>query len=277
MRIRITVLVENLAKGRGILGEHGLSFYVEAGERCLLFDTGQGGAIRNNAEVLSINLKQLGAVVLSHGHYDHTGGFATLPTSMQPRNVLVHPAALEPKYSRHADGTVHDIGMPSATLAALKGDNIRITWTREPIEVVPQVWATGEIPRDTGYEDVGGAFFTDLACTQPDLLPDDQALAIPTQHGIVILFGCAHSGVVNTMNHISRILGDKRIYALIGGMHLMHASGKRIQATIKAIEEYHVQWIAPCHCTGTMATATLRQHFAKRFAECATGSTFNFT
>lgn len=275
--VRITVLVENLARGRHLLGEHGLSFFIEVGDHRLLFDTGQGKAIHNNAEVLGIDLEQLDAVVLSHGHYDHAGGFATLPNGPSPRRVFVHPAAFEPKFSRHPDGSVHDVGLPDPARGALQARGVEQVWIRQPTEVVQQVLATGEIPRRTAYEDVGGDFFTDPACTQPDLLPDDQALAIRTPLGVVILLGCAHAGVVNTLDYIAEVLGEGQFHAVIGGMHLMRASHQRIQATHQAFERYGVRLIGPCHCTGVAATALLWQHFTEQCRECSVGTVLNFS
>jgi 7,8-dihydropterin-6-yl-methyl-4-(beta-D-ribofuranosyl)aminobenzene 5'-phosphate synthase len=135
--------------------------------------------------------------------------------------------------------------------------------------VVEQVLATGEVPRLTAYEDVGGAFFTDRACTQPDLLPDDQALAVRTPRGVVLLLGCAHSGVVNTIDYVAQLLGEGQLFAVVGGMHLMKASRERIKATLHAFERYNVQRIGPCHCTGIAATAALWHHFTERCRECS--------
>lgn len=274
--VRITVLVENMARGRHLLGEHGLSFYIEVGDHRILFDTGQGKVIRNNAEVLGIDLEGVDTVVLSHGHYDHAGGFAALPVRASSRRVFIHPSAFETKYSRHPDGSVHDVGLPELARAALQGRAAELVWSREPTEVVENVLATGEIPRHTAYEDVGGAFFTDQACTKPDLLADDQALAIRTPQGIVLLLGCAHSGFVNTIDHVARLLGEGQFHAVIGGMHLIGASNERIKATLKALEKYDVRLIGPCHCTGATATASLWQHFTDRCRECSVGTVFEF-
>jgi 7,8-dihydropterin-6-yl-methyl-4-(beta-D-ribofuranosyl)aminobenzene 5'-phosphate synthase len=275
--VRITVLVENMARGRHRLGEHGLSFYIEAGPQRVLFDTGQGRALRNNAEVLGIDLESLDAVVLSHGHYDHSGGFAALPARSTTLPVFVHPAAFDTKFSRHPDGSVHDVGLPDPARAALAAGTIHLVETRKPTEVVANILATGTIPRHTQYEDVGGAFFTDPACTLTDPLPDDQALALRTPQGVVVLLGCAHSGVVNTMDYIAGLLNEGRIHAVIGGMHLMRASKERIKATIEALEHYDVRLIAPCHCTGISATAAMWHHFTERCHECSVGTVFEFT
>jgi len=274
--VSITVLVENVARGRRLLGEHGLSFYIEVGDHRILFDTGQGMAIRNNAEVLGIDLERVDTVVLSHGHFDHAGGFSALPASASPRRVFLHPSAFDTKYSRQPDGSVQDVGLPEPARAALqKGVSERL-WSREPTEIVENVLATGEIPRLTAYEDVGGAFFTDRACTRPDLLADDQALVIRTPQGIVLLLGCAHSGVVNTMDRVAQLLGEKHFHAVIGGMHLIGASNERIEATRKALDEYDVRLIGPCHCTGAAATVSLRRYFTDRFQECSVGTVFKF-
>jgi 7,8-dihydropterin-6-yl-methyl-4-(beta-D-ribofuranosyl)aminobenzene 5'-phosphate synthase len=274
--VRITILVENLARGRHLLGEHGLSFYIEVGNHRILFDTGQGKAIRNNADVLGIDLAGVDTVVLSHGHYDHAGGFAALPAGASSRRVFLHPSAFETKFSRHPDGSVHDVGLSELTRAALQERKVELVWSREPTEAVENVLVTDEIPRHTVCEDVGGAFFTDRACTQPDLLADDQALAIRTPQGVVLLLGCAHSGVVNTIDCVARLLGEGQFHAVIGGMHLIGASHKRIKATLEALENHDVRLIGPCHCTGATATASLWQHFMDRCRECSAGTVLEF-
>jgi 7,8-dihydropterin-6-yl-methyl-4-(beta-D-ribofuranosyl)aminobenzene 5'-phosphate synthase len=143
-------------------------------------------------------------------------------------------------------------------------------------DIVPGVWVTGEIPRITNFEEVGGPFYLDRACTQPDPLADDQALYVESAKGIVVLLGCAHAGVVNTLEYVSRITGRKRIYAVLGGMHLLRASRRRIEATGDALERFKVRVIAPGHCTGAAAVACLWNRFPSRVKECSTGSRFVF-
>ena len=248
----------------------------EDGDTEAAIDTGQGKAIWSNAEVLGTDLENVEAVALSHGHYDHTGGFAALPGGRASRRVFLHPSALDEKFSRHPDGSVHDVGLPDASRAALRERPVDLVWTREPTEVVQDVLVTGEIPRLRAFEDVGGAFFRDPACTQPDLLPDDQALAIRTPLGVVILLGCAHSGVVNTLDYVADLLGEGQFHSVIGGMHLLEASKERIKATLEALDRYDVRLIGPCHCTGIAATASLWQHFTDRCRVCSVGTVLEF-
>ena len=133
--------------------------------------------------------------------------------------VYLHPAAIEEKFVRRAK-TADKIGMLPPGERSVRPHEPRLVWTSGPTEVSPGISVTGEIPRRTDFEDTGGSFYLDKACTEPDSLMDDQALYIECVQGLVILLGCAHSGVVNTLEHISRLTGCDRFHAVIGGMHL---------------------------------------------------------
>ena len=138
------------------------------------------------------------------------------------------------------------------------------------------VFVTGEIPRANTYEDTGGAFFLDAAGTQPDPLMDDQALVIDLGRSVVLLLGCAHSGVVNTLNHVQHLTNGKPVSAVIGGLHLGSASDERIQQTIARLRNTQLEMLAPAHCTGWPATAQLWQAFPEIFRPAGVGTVFEF-
>jgi 7,8-dihydropterin-6-yl-methyl-4-(beta-D-ribofuranosyl)aminobenzene 5'-phosphate synthase len=139
-------------------------------------------------------------------------------------------------------------------------------------EIYEGIFMTGPIPRTTPYEDVGGRFFLDDACTQPDPLADDQALFIESPQGINVILGCAHAGVVNTLQYIQQVTKGKPIHTVMGGMHLLAASPDRIDQTIAALRQMGVQRIGPAHCTGCAATAALWTAFPGKCFSCSTGS-----
>ena len=195
---KITALVENTAGGRGLLGEHGLSFWIELGCKRILFDTGQGHVLRSNARRLGIRLDHIDAVVLSHGHYDHTGGLGDVLRSSRATTVYAHPAAFDAKYARNPDGSARDVGMPGLDEEMIR-DMAELVLVEGPTELCRGLHLTGPVPRTTDFEDTGGAFFKDRACTQPDHLTDDQAVFMETEAGTVVILGCAHAGVINTL------------------------------------------------------------------------------
>jgi 7,8-dihydropterin-6-yl-methyl-4-(beta-D-ribofuranosyl)aminobenzene 5'-phosphate synthase len=259
--IRITTLVENTASGADLLAEHGLSFWIEYGDKRILFDTGQSNILIKNAKVLGIDLAKIDAIVISHGHYDHTGGLSDVLEIAAKAKIYLHPGATEPKFSKNVSGA-KSIGMPDSAKEAIQGQHM--IWTATPATIFPGISVTGQVPRMNDYEDVGGAFFVDENCQKPDELLDDQTLFVESTKGLVVVLGCAHSGVVNTLDYISKLTGYNKIYAVIGGMHLLNASQIRIANTIEAFKKYEIQKIVPLHCTGQNAMQDFKTAFVDK-------------
>ena len=130
---------------------------------------------------------------------------------------------------------------------------------------------TGQVPHINDFEDVGGAFFLDENCQKPDELLDNQTLFIDSPKGLIVLLGCAHAGVVNTLHYVAKLSGEKNIYAVIGGMHLLNASAERIEHTIEIFRQYNVQRIGIAHCTGIKAVERFKSAFPNQCTMCPVG------
>lgn len=273
--LRVTALVENTVRQPNLLAEHGLAFWIEADKHHILFDTGQGKVLLHNAQCLNIRLRAATKVVLSHGHFDHTGGLTDVLSTAGKVELYLHPAAMQAKYRREAKAPHRSVGIPGLDEQALSGRHRSLVWTREPTQLAEGIHVTGPIPRRNDFEDTGGPFFLDDACEIPDPLLDDQALYIDTSVGTVVILGCAHSGVVNTLDFIAELTGWDRIHAVLGGMHLLRATSQRLVMTVAALKRYGVRKIGAVHCTGAQATSYLRSQLPDACLELCTGSVFN--
>jgi 7,8-dihydropterin-6-yl-methyl-4-(beta-D-ribofuranosyl)aminobenzene 5'-phosphate synthase len=275
-KISITVLVENSVHERGLKAEHGLAWHIQFESHQVLFDTGQTDLLVENARQLGISLERLNAIVLSHGHYDHTGGLVAVVASSPCPPIFLHPAAREPKFSLQPDGTPRFIGLPEASRAVLAHHQARIIETRTCTEVVKGLFVTGELPRRTPYEDTGGRLFLDERATQPDTMRDDQAVFFDTSAGVVVMLGCAHAGVINTLDYIQGLNPGRPFRAVLGGLHLLNASPERLAATVEALRQREIPLLVPAHCTGAAAVARLWESFPGRCAAPGVGRRFAF-
>ena len=147
-----------------------------------------------------------------------------------------------------------------------------LMWTKEPTEICPGLFVTGEIPRVTDFEDTGGAFFLDEQCQQPDPLIDDQAMFFDSPRGTVVLLGCAHSGVINTLQYIRCLTDNRPIYTIMGGMHLLSANEKRMDKTGEELRQLGVQRLLPAHSTRFAAMVRLWNEFPCQCTPCQVGT-----
>jgi 7,8-dihydropterin-6-yl-methyl-4-(beta-D-ribofuranosyl)aminobenzene 5'-phosphate synthase len=293
--VRVVVLVDNAKGAAGLRARWGLSFWIETPHARVLLDCGDSDVFVHNAERLGIALETADAFVLSHGHYDHGGGIGAL-TALAPTALLVvHPGASSPRYSLRRSGKRESIGLQESSLAALRTAAARTLWMVSPLEVAPGVWASGPVPRRHPLEQAESTFFLDPSCTVRDHVVDDQAVWVETPAGLIVLCGCAHSGVINTVRFIREtVAGSGRgrtsddpgcevrslpaaadglpvVRALIGGLHLLHAGRDRLRATSEFLATIGLESCAPCHCTGKRATKMLRDRLPDAFVEVATG------
>jgi 7,8-dihydropterin-6-yl-methyl-4-(beta-D-ribofuranosyl)aminobenzene 5'-phosphate synthase len=273
--IAITILVDNQA-GPGLTTEHGFSLWIEADGRHILFDTGQGPALPVNARTLGVDLRQTDMVVLSHGHYDHTGGIPHVLHVAPNAHVYCHPGVVQPRYSLR-NGSPKPAHMPSASMAALdRLPEKHLHWASETVMLSENIGLTGPIPRQTTFEDTGGAFFLDPEARHADPIEDDLALWIKTDQGLVVCVGCCHAGIINTLTHVRRLSGVAQIRAIIGGLHLLNADDRRLNHTLSAMQTMPIETVIPCHCTGDRAMDELDAVMGAKMRRSSSGATHHF-
>ncbi len=275
-RTRITILVDNKA-GSGLVAEHGFSLWIETAGKHLLFDTGQGAAIAKNAATLEIDLGATDILVLSHGHYDHTGGVPTCLRTTGTVELYCHPGAVIPRYSVRS-GISKSIQMPHDVMQVIdKLPAKRVHWVQHSLLLTDNIGLTGPIPHQTDDEYTKEPFFLDPKGQRPDPIDDDMALWIKTKTGLIICVGCAHAGLENTLRYVQELNKGMRIRAVIGGFHLMNAGEQQLTHTVAALRLLAPEQIIPCHCTGEPATEQLSAAFTEACCPGAAGMVFDFS
>jgi 7,8-dihydropterin-6-yl-methyl-4-(beta-D-ribofuranosyl)aminobenzene 5'-phosphate synthase len=266
MQIKLTTLSENTADRVGLLAEWGLSIVVEVDGYKVLLDTGLDISAAYNAIILGIDLSAVDRIVLSHGHRDHAGGLRHVLNIMRKEiEVIAHPDIWAAKYSRTFSKQEQYAGIPFAR-EALENWGASFRLTKEPVWITDSIVTTGEIPLHTEYEKIDPELLVkEGGKLRPDPLNDDLALIIKAKMGLVVVLGCGHRGMINTLHHARKITGVEQIHMVVGGTHLLHASKERIDLTIAELKRLGVHKIGVSHCTGPTAAAMLFQEFGDNF------------
>jgi 7,8-dihydropterin-6-yl-methyl-4-(beta-D-ribofuranosyl)aminobenzene 5'-phosphate synthase len=274
MKFRITVLCENsVGPISGTLGEHGFAALIEPSDGLpILFDTGQGATLLHNAGRMNKDLSTIAGVVISHGHYDHAGGLLPLLQEFGPKSVFGHPAVFKARHRLKDTGECLPIGIPQSR-EVLEGAGAEFDLSADFREIAPGMFLTGEVPRITAFETGDRGLFCDCTGREVDSTPDDQSLILDTDSGLIVLMGCCHAGLINTLEHAAGSLGRRDVFAVVGGTHLGFCSQEQLGMTISALKEWGIRKVAASHCTGFAASARLSREMPKAFQNALVGYT----
>jgi 7,8-dihydropterin-6-yl-methyl-4-(beta-D-ribofuranosyl)aminobenzene 5'-phosphate synthase len=257
--MKLTVLNDNSA-GPKFLATHGLSFYIEDDVN-VLFDAGPDNTFLENAKRLNLDIKP-DFTVLSHGHWDHGNGLIYAPAN----KLVYHPACFNKRYSK-----VKNIYVGLNSTEVELANKFKLSPSKSPLKLSTKIIFLGEIPRTTNFE----AKHTDFigANGDPDFIPDDSAIVISTKDGLIIISGCAHAGICNTIEYAIKVTGEDKINAVFGGFHLK-SDGEQTQKTIAYFKKHNIEKACPSHCTSLPALSEFYKVFKQ--PQVLTGNYYNF-
>ena len=272
--MKITTLIENkLGDKEGLHIEHGLSIFIQADNKKMLFDTGQSGNIIENAEKLGIDLSELDYVFISHGHHDHSGGLERLIKEVKPKfDLYVGDGFFNNKYSLREDGDYQFTGNPF-DVEFLRNNNIPTHYVNEDIIYLTEnIMIFTNFSRKEEFENTNQTMYLKQDGEYiKDKFLDEISLGINTPKGLVVIVGCSHVGVLNIIDTIEDRTGLE-IYALIGGTHLVKEDDEKINMVIDYLREKGIHLIGACHCTGKQGETMLEQQLEDSFINNNTGS-----
>ena len=273
--MKIQVLIDNQAQ-EGFRMEHGLSLLFHFEKEKVLFDTGAGNVLQENFARAGVRLEEISSLVLSHGHYDHTGGIAALffLTSSFTGRIFYGKGMEITRYSIHPDRPVKELTIPEEAAAALKQlpeeRKIQIT---DFTEINEDFFLTGEIPHIT-FEDRGGPFFLDKTGERKDEITDEISLLTA---GGVLVPGCCHAGIINTLLHCRKNAPHIPVRYIMGGLHLLYANEEKLSKTAEFLNSVKsLEKIILLHCTGENAVQYLKDHLSCEVVTGRAGDTFIF-
>lgn len=280
--VRITILSTMLAdaipgESYSSIGEWGFAALVEVAGKKYLYDTGfHPDVVATNVEKLGVDLTDVEIVILSHNHGDHIGGLLTLRNAVKNG----HPTALSQVHvgegfaaRRGTDAASLQPTQAAETIAEFLATGGNVTIHTQPVNLAPGVWLTGPVPRvhdERNWSTSGLVDWRDEAVE--DFIPEDMAMVIETSAGLVILSGCGHAGIINTVDHSLALTGAKTVFGAVGGFHLFNAGLETIRWTSDNLERAGLEYFVGAHCTGVEATYAIRKSMDYRRSQSVVGA-----
>jgi 7,8-dihydropterin-6-yl-methyl-4-(beta-D-ribofuranosyl)aminobenzene 5'-phosphate synthase len=261
--------------------EHGLSFLVEVKQggvdKTFLMDTGQGLTMQHNMEQMGIDAERIDCVVISHGHYDHTGGLIEFLGNVDVEvPVIAHPDAFKPSIWIRRRGAVRRPYLP-VPVGKVEGVGGRLLRTRDPFPIFAGTLTTGEVARETPFEGLEGVFYLDDEGLVESPIMDDQSVVVNLKkRGLVIASGCGHAGIVNIVEQARRLTGVDRVCCVVGGFHLVGSSEDRMDRTIQYLKGLNADVVSPMHCSGFEFTVKAATELSDCFASNGIGTKISF-
>lgn len=275
--MKIRFLTENKTSCEGILAEHGLSIYIESKGRKILFDSGASDVFAFNAERMGVDLSEVDLAVVSHGHYDHTGGFPLFCRVNDHAPIYIHKNAFRQSHGV-SDGKIEEemcgIRWTPEQKKALES---RMHLTDGPVFITEDIVITGTIPTAEGFEPSEKFYYKNLDGNPvEDDMSHEQALAIREDDGIYLFSGCSHRGIVSAIEAAKAIFPEDKIAMVIAGMHLYEADHKTRADVTNSILAAEVEKVMPVHCTGMDAICELKSMMRDRCVIAQAGDCFEF-
>ena len=272
--LRITTLVENRpGHHHGLRNEHGLSFYVEKNGTKFLFDTGQSDAFLHNASQMGLDLSTLDFVLLSHGHYDHSGGFRHLAERAHVPHLFVGPGFFDEKYA-HEEGSYEYLGN-NFNESYLQNKGLAWTVVSEDImELASGVFVLANFPKDPETPPNPRFVVRRNGLFQVDPFTDEILIVLETPDGLLVILGCSHPGVRGMLEAVKQRL-KRPISALLGGTHFVETKGRTLESSLNYLRSLEIKVLGLSHCTGKEALGHLAEDAS--YSNNTTGSTLFFS
>ncbi len=258
--MKVTILVENTKLDNDLIAEHGFSCFIEVDKKRILFDTGQTGIVVENAKKLNVDLTNLDYIILSHGHYDHVNGLPAIVDLYKSHKlkkwpiIIAHPDVFLP---RRRDGVKKGSSFSKNEIEKL----FEIKYITKPFWITDAICISGEIPRKNSFENKKPLGEKKVGVSwQDDFVKDEISLFCKSEDGIVIISGCSHPGIINTICYSKKICKDEKILDVIGGLHLKIAIDDFIEKTLLSFQSEKVSNMHACHCTGKKTLELLEEN-----------------